>query len=579
MKVAALIVEYNPLHNGHVWQIEQARKLVGKDGAVVAIMSGNFCQRGSLSCLDKFTKAELAIQAGVDLVIELPALAALASADNFGRAAVSIINALGICDYVVAGTETENYKLLHLLAAMLHKFIPLPGLTTLSEPLPAVTAHSEPKSIPYVARDTGSSHPDADTEAGNDLQTAENEQLAADAQQIYQSFHSALKSGLSYPQALSTALSSETALAYIGSRLSGTSDADAMETAYTKEQLQAEVLSILQGANNILALSYLKGRYDCALSLAKDPDENKKVNAYENGEYRNDEGGERNSNVNVVCLNDGGGERNNDGAATCDRDDSAAQLARRKNWKFRFFSRQQGENFLPAHRLRAIIRDNYERQHDLFRELAPYLPAASLHAVLQAARNKSLLTDEKLLHSYLLNWSSHSTLKGNDLPAGDLWQRLDLELKHNLTSYLVKNTETGIHESCDSTEACGASLDKLLQNISHKSLTKSHIRRTLTRELLRFPHLDNELMNKLTCKIPYLRILAANRKKGRYLLKLMRKTASAPLITRVSDFYQKQTYVTDRDTFMLFADCDKKAGNFYTILSNNPDAADQNQYK
>ena len=70
MKITGIICEYNPLHNGHLYQIQQVRKNGAE--AIVAVMSGNFMQRGDVAVMDKFTRAKLAVESGVDLVIELP---------------------------------------------------------------------------------------------------------------------------------------------------------------------------------------------------------------------------------------------------------------------------------------------------------------------------------------------------------------------------------------------------------------------------------------------------------------------------------------------------------------------------
>ena len=93
MKISGIICEYNPLHNGHLYHLEQVRRN-GADG-IVAVMSGNFVQRGDAAILDKFTRARLAVQGGVDLVIELPAAYALAPAENFAMGGVALLTALG----------------------------------------------------------------------------------------------------------------------------------------------------------------------------------------------------------------------------------------------------------------------------------------------------------------------------------------------------------------------------------------------------------------------------------------------------------------------------------------------------
>ena len=72
MKLAAIIAEYNPFHNGHKYQIDKARELLGNDLAIVAIMSGNYTQRGELAIADKTYRARAAVLGGVNLVIELP---------------------------------------------------------------------------------------------------------------------------------------------------------------------------------------------------------------------------------------------------------------------------------------------------------------------------------------------------------------------------------------------------------------------------------------------------------------------------------------------------------------------------
>ena len=93
MKISGLICEYNPLHNGHLYHLQKMREH-GAD-AIVAIMSGNFVQRGDVAVLDKFTRAKLAVYSGVDLVIELPAAHALAPAEAFAMGGVSLLHALG----------------------------------------------------------------------------------------------------------------------------------------------------------------------------------------------------------------------------------------------------------------------------------------------------------------------------------------------------------------------------------------------------------------------------------------------------------------------------------------------------
>ena len=104
MKLAAIIAEYNPFHNGHKYQIDKARELLGDDVAIVAIMSGNYTQRGELAITDKTFRAVAAVMSGVNLVIELPFPYSCSSAEIFATAGVHIAHSIG-ADYLVFGSE------------------------------------------------------------------------------------------------------------------------------------------------------------------------------------------------------------------------------------------------------------------------------------------------------------------------------------------------------------------------------------------------------------------------------------------------------------------------------------------
>lgn len=106
MKNIAIICEYNPMHNGHIHQISQIKKRF-PDSRIIALMSGSFVQRGEASILNKFDKAEIAVLNGVDLVIEIPAIVSLQSADYFAHYCVKILNEMSIVDYISFGIEDE----------------------------------------------------------------------------------------------------------------------------------------------------------------------------------------------------------------------------------------------------------------------------------------------------------------------------------------------------------------------------------------------------------------------------------------------------------------------------------------
>lgn len=117
MRVAAIICEYNPFHNGHQFHIAETRRKTGAD-AVVAIMSGNFVQRGDIAVFPKILRAQAAIKGGADLVLELPVPFSTGSAEFFAQGAVKTLDSLGIIDYLSFGAECNNAEKLFELAAL-----------------------------------------------------------------------------------------------------------------------------------------------------------------------------------------------------------------------------------------------------------------------------------------------------------------------------------------------------------------------------------------------------------------------------------------------------------------------------
>ena len=104
LKIVGIISEYNPFHNGHVYHIHKTKEALGAD-AVVALMSGNFVQRGLPSSFTKYERAKIACEYGCDLVLELPLFSSIAPADIFAKNAVSILNKLNVIDYLSFGSE------------------------------------------------------------------------------------------------------------------------------------------------------------------------------------------------------------------------------------------------------------------------------------------------------------------------------------------------------------------------------------------------------------------------------------------------------------------------------------------
>ena len=114
MHFAGIVAEYNPFHNGHVYQVEQTRKAGATH--IVAVMSGNVVQRGEVACFSKWTRAEAAVRGGVDLVVELPAIYVCSSAERFATGAVGILSAFGMPGTLSFGSECGDLAALQRAA-------------------------------------------------------------------------------------------------------------------------------------------------------------------------------------------------------------------------------------------------------------------------------------------------------------------------------------------------------------------------------------------------------------------------------------------------------------------------------
>ena len=118
--ILGIVSEYNPFHNGHLRHLNYSKE-VTKCTFSVAVMSGNFTQRGDTALVNKWTRSEMALKAGVDLVIELPTIYATSSAENFAEGAIKILNSLGVVDYVSFGSEIGELAPLNEIAEILYK--------------------------------------------------------------------------------------------------------------------------------------------------------------------------------------------------------------------------------------------------------------------------------------------------------------------------------------------------------------------------------------------------------------------------------------------------------------------------
>ena len=119
MKIAAVISEFNPFHNGHRYFIDSVREKLGSDTCIIALMSGNYTQRGEVAIADKLTRAEAAILGGADLVLEIPFPYSASSAEFFARAGVFMADALSIVDTLAFGSECGDLEKLSTVAQRL----------------------------------------------------------------------------------------------------------------------------------------------------------------------------------------------------------------------------------------------------------------------------------------------------------------------------------------------------------------------------------------------------------------------------------------------------------------------------
>lgn len=118
MHTVGIIAEYNPFHRGHLYQIEEVRRLTHADYIIIA-MSGDFLQRGTPAIIDKYARTEMALSGGADLVLELPCLWAVSSAEDFAAAGVSLLEKTGCADALCFGAENNDLSLLNGIADIL----------------------------------------------------------------------------------------------------------------------------------------------------------------------------------------------------------------------------------------------------------------------------------------------------------------------------------------------------------------------------------------------------------------------------------------------------------------------------
>ncbi len=149
MKTVAIVCEYNPFHLGHLNQIREVKRAYGDDVAIVAIMSGNFTERGDVAVLGKFDRARIAVENGVSLVLELPFPFSAAPAEFFARAAIGIAHRLGCVDILSFGSECGDTERLSRVAERTSSPAFLEALTRVTKEEGSKNGHAKNLSALY----------------------------------------------------------------------------------------------------------------------------------------------------------------------------------------------------------------------------------------------------------------------------------------------------------------------------------------------------------------------------------------------------------------------------------------------
>ena len=117
MKITGIVAEYNPFHNGHAYQIKKAREVTGCDYCI-AVISGDFVQRGEVAVFSKYLRTKMALLCGADLVLEIPSIFAVSSAEDFAAGAVALLDQLGVVTIFVLAVKWEKVNVMETAAIL-----------------------------------------------------------------------------------------------------------------------------------------------------------------------------------------------------------------------------------------------------------------------------------------------------------------------------------------------------------------------------------------------------------------------------------------------------------------------------
>ena len=114
MQIIGIICEYNPFHNGHLYHLKKIKEMY-PDSLIILVLNGYFLERGEISILSKEDKTKVALEMGIDVVVELPFVFGSQSADTFANKSIAILENLK-CDYVAFGSESANVEILEKIS-------------------------------------------------------------------------------------------------------------------------------------------------------------------------------------------------------------------------------------------------------------------------------------------------------------------------------------------------------------------------------------------------------------------------------------------------------------------------------
>lgn len=513
MKVIGIIAEYNPFHNGHKYQIEEVKRRTNADYVVIA-MSGNFVQRGVPALCDKYSRTKMALSCGADLVLELPAIWATASAELFAKGGVSLFSNTGVVNHLGFGAETDNLDLLKQIAFVLSE-------------------------EPAIYKNALSSY----LKNGKNFPTARKLALM----ELFSNEHGAT----SFPSHNTMSSASNSDIVFRQTELSAFS-------AVSSAQLE----EILNSPNNILGIEYLKAIYRQEKHTHPEIKYKEQLREISDSTFWNKETCFFTTPIfqsltPVLIQRKGAGyhEKSMDilhPSATAIRNLLFSSSINDNNQHI--FSQSNTNSDLSQNKQIGMCHTTFSKEtlnHFNINNLTSGIPEETLFILCQLIENHALLQENDI--SSILGYRLLSLKKEGYASFADCSVDLSNKIVKNLRNY------TNFTDFCE-----------LLKS---KELTHTRISRTLLHILLDIKQNDYAYAEELGI-VPYLRILGF-RKDSTKLLSAIKKEATVPLITKVADaasilssdayaIFEKDLFASDIYYQLLSQKTEQKPMNEFT---------------